>query len=55
MIGVHSPEFDFEKEPENLRKAIKRHRLEYPIAVDNDMATWAGLREPLLACPILHR
>jgi peroxiredoxin len=42
MIGVHSPEFDFEKEPENLMKAIKRHRLEYPIAVDNDMATWTA-------------
>jgi peroxiredoxin len=40
LIGVHSPEFDFEKDAQNLQTAIKRHGLEYPIAVDNDFQTW---------------
>jgi len=40
FIGVHSPEFEFEKDAKNLEAAIKRHGLEYPIAVDNDFHTW---------------
>ena len=40
LIGVHSPEFDFEKDAKNLEAAIKRHGIEYPIAVDNDFQTW---------------
>jgi peroxiredoxin len=40
MIGVHSPEFDFEKDLVNLTQAVKRHHLEYPIAVDSDFMTW---------------
>ncbi len=40
IIGVHSPEFDFEKNPENVKKAIQNHGLPYPIALDNKMATW---------------
>ena len=40
LIGVHSPEFEFEKDAENLAAAIRRHGLEYPIAVDNDFQTW---------------
>ncbi|MEM0448455.1 MAG: redoxin domain-containing protein [Methanomassiliicoccales archaeon] len=40
IIGVHTPEFSFEKEPRNIRDAIRRHGLEYPIAVDNDYEIW---------------
>lgn len=40
IIGVHSPEFDFERRPENVRAAVERHDLRYPIAVDSDKATW---------------
>lgn len=40
VIGVHSPEFDAEKVPENVANAVKFRKLTYPIAQDNDMATW---------------
>jgi hypothetical protein len=40
IIGVHTPEFEFEKVKENLAEAIAVDGLEYPIAQDNDYATW---------------
>jgi len=40
IVGVHSPEFGFEKNINNIKAAIKRYRLPYPIAVDNVMGTW---------------
>lgn len=40
VIGVHAPEFAFEKETENVKTAIKRYGINYPVAQDNDMATW---------------
>ena len=40
LIGVHTPEFEFEKDPESVANAVKRFRLEYPVAVDSDNATW---------------
>lgn len=40
IIGVHSPEFEFEKGKENIEKAILDFGLEYPIVQDNDFATW---------------
>jgi cytochrome c biogenesis protein CcdA/thiol-disulfide isomerase/thioredoxin len=40
IVGVHSPEFTFEKKPENVADAIRAHQLTYPIAQDNDFATW---------------
>jgi thiol-disulfide isomerase/thioredoxin len=40
IIGIHAPEFAFEKKQENVEKAIKRYGLKYPVALDNDMATW---------------
>lgn len=42
VIGVHSPEFSFEKEIENIRWAVKDMRIAYPIAVDSDHAIWNG-------------
>ena len=36
MIGVHTPEFPFEKDVENVRRALKDMKVEYPIAIDND-------------------
>ena len=38
VIGVHSPEFAFEKDVENVRRAAKDLRVEYPIAIDDDYA-----------------
>ncbi len=40
IIGVHSPEFEFEKSAKNLAQAIADFRLTYPIVQDNDFATW---------------
>ena len=40
IIGVHSPEFEFEKSEKNVAQAIKDFRLTYPIVQDNDFATW---------------
>lgn len=42
IVGVHTPEFEFEKNPENVKKAIKDFGLEYPVMQDNDYATWAA-------------
>jgi len=40
IIGVHSPEFEFEKDPENVKMAIEKHGIDYPVVLDNDMKTW---------------
>jgi thiol-disulfide isomerase/thioredoxin len=40
VIGVHTPEFDFEKNVDNVRRAAKEMKIEYPIAVDSDRAVW---------------
>jgi len=40
IVGVHSPEFEFEKDPENVKMAIQKHGIGYPVVMDNDMETW---------------
>lgn len=40
IIGVHTPEFEFEKNPENVEKALRDYGLTYPVMQDNDYATW---------------
>ena len=40
QIGVHSPEFDFEKDLGNVRDAIDRFRISWPVVVDNDRRIW---------------
>jgi thiol-disulfide isomerase/thioredoxin len=40
VVGVHTPEFPFEKSTDNVRAAIKRHAIRYPVAQDNEYATW---------------
>jgi thiol-disulfide isomerase/thioredoxin len=40
VIGVHTPEFAFEHELANVREAIEVHRIDYPVAIDNDYAIW---------------
>ena len=36
VIGIHAPEFAFEKDLNNVRRAVKDMRIDYPVAVDND-------------------
>jgi cytochrome c biogenesis protein CcdA/thiol-disulfide isomerase/thioredoxin len=40
IVGVHTPEFEFEKDPQNVEAAIKRYGIHYPVALDNQYATW---------------
>ncbi len=40
VIGIHSPEFEFEKDPKNVQMAIDKHGISYPVVMDNDMETW---------------
>src|SRR5215470_7702663 len=40
VIGVHAPEFEFGKRAEHIDRGIRDHGLTYPIALDNDFATW---------------
>lgn len=40
VVGVHTPEFAFEKDTGNVQTATKRHGIDYPIAQDNDFGTW---------------
>jgi thiol-disulfide isomerase/thioredoxin len=42
IVGVHSPEFAFEHVVSNIRRAIARNHIRYPVAVDNDLATWTA-------------
>ncbi len=42
IVGVHSPEFPFEKDAGNVADAIERNGLRYPVAQDNDLATWSA-------------
>ena len=44
VIGVHAPEFAFEHDLDNVRRAAKDMRVEYPIAVDNEFAIWRAFR-----------
>ncbi len=40
VIGVHTPEFAFEREPANVRKAVADFGIRYPVAIDNDWTIW---------------
>ncbi len=40
IIGIHSPEFEFEKDPENVQIAIEKYGISYPVVLDNDKKTW---------------
>jgi thiol-disulfide isomerase/thioredoxin len=40
VIGVHAPEFSFEKNINNVHWAVKEMRVDYPVAVDNEYVTW---------------
>jgi cytochrome c biogenesis protein CcdA/thiol-disulfide isomerase/thioredoxin len=42
VIGVHAPEFAFEKRPANVRRATRELGIDFPVAIDNDFAIWRG-------------
>ena len=52
VLGVHSPEFAFEKNPDNVRRAVKDLGITYPVAVDSNHAIWRGFQNQ--AWPALY-
>ncbi|MEK6983995.1 MAG: thioredoxin family protein [Nanoarchaeota archaeon] len=42
IVGVHTPEFEFEKKYENVLKAVNDYQLKYAVAQDNNYATWSA-------------
>jgi thiol-disulfide isomerase/thioredoxin len=44
IVGVHTPEFPFERSAANVQAALKRHGITYPVAQDNDSKTWNAYR-----------
>jgi thiol-disulfide isomerase/thioredoxin len=44
VIGVHSPEFSFERNLNNVRRAVKDLRVDYPVAVDSDHVIWRAFK-----------
>jgi cytochrome c biogenesis protein CcdA/thiol-disulfide isomerase/thioredoxin len=44
VIGVHAPEFAFEKNVDNVKKAVSDLKIDYPVAIDNDYAIWRAFQ-----------
>ena len=44
VIGVHTPEFEFEKNVDNVRRAVRQMGIEYPVVIDSDYAIWRAFR-----------
>ncbi|HKH08081.1 MAG TPA: cytochrome c biogenesis protein CcdA [Agromyces sp.] len=44
VVGIHSPEYAFEKEPRNVEAGIGAFGIDYPVGLDNSLATWTNYR-----------
>jgi thiol-disulfide isomerase/thioredoxin len=44
VLGVHTPEFPFEKDVENVRRAVNDMRIAYPVAIDSDYGVWRAFK-----------
>jgi len=44
IIGIHSPEFEFEKNQENVKAALIKYGINYPVALDNKLDTWVNFK-----------
>ncbi len=40
VVGVHTPEFGYERDVNNVKRALKEHKITYPVPIDNDYKTW---------------
>jgi thiol-disulfide isomerase/thioredoxin len=40
VVGVHTPEFTFERSAQNVERAVREHGLEYPVGLDNEFVAW---------------
>jgi hypothetical protein len=50
IIGVHTPEFDYESDVENVKQAIIDLDVPYPVAIDNDWITWRSYNNRYWPC-----
>ena len=55
VVGIHSPEFDFEKNHDNVKAAVTRLHVDYPVALDDDMAIWNEFSNNVLAGRLRRR
>ena len=44
VIGIHAPEFEFEKDVNNVKQALVAHDIAYPVAIDNHLDTWTAFK-----------
>lgn len=44
VLSLNSPEFDFEKDYENVETAVKKYGVKYPVVLDNDFSTWTAYK-----------
>lgn len=44
VIGIHTPEFEYEKKTSNVEAALKKYSITYPVAQDNDYVTWQAYK-----------
>lgn len=44
VVGVHTPEFGFERQASNVQRALQEHRITYAVPLDNDYKTWKAYR-----------
>ena len=55
VIGVHAPEFAFEKDIDNVRWAVKEMRIDYPVAVDSEHDIWRAFKKRYWPAMLFHR
>jgi len=44
IVGIHTPEFEFEKDFENVARAVEKYDVEWPVVLDNDYSTWSAYK-----------
>jgi thiol-disulfide isomerase/thioredoxin len=44
IIGIHTPEFEFEKKLDNVKNAVMKHNIQYAVALDNNFKTWLNFQ-----------
>ena len=55
IIGIHTPETPFEHDISNVRQAVEKYGIKYPVVLDNDYATWGSYGNEQLACGLPYR
>jgi thiol-disulfide isomerase/thioredoxin len=40
VVGIHTPEFPFERDANNVKRAVKQYQINYPVGLDNEYKTW---------------